>query len=76
MLVLDRKVQEGFWIEGRIFVKVLSIGKRRVKLGIEAPSELEILRDELQSPPARALPSRNNHTTPSESVSGRKDPSG
>ncbi len=76
MLVLDRKVQEGFWIEHRIFVKVLSIGKRRVKLGIEAPSELEILREELQSPPARALPSRANHPTPKERRSGRRDPSG
>jgi carbon storage regulator len=54
MLVLDRKLQEGFWIDGRIFVKVLSIGKRRVKLGIEAPSDLEVVREELahgQAPP-------------------------
>ncbi len=47
MLVLDRKLQEGFWINGRIFIKVLSIGKRRVKLGIEAPEDLEIVREEL-----------------------------
>lgn len=47
MLVLDRKVHEGFWIEGRIFVKVLSIGRRRIKLGIEAPRELTIVRGEL-----------------------------
>ncbi|MEX1254050.1 MAG: carbon storage regulator [Dehalococcoidia bacterium] len=47
MLVLDRKLQEGFWIDGRIFIKVLSIGKRRVKLGIEAPENLEIVREEL-----------------------------
>lgn len=75
MLVLDRKIQEGFWIERRIYVKVLSIGRRRVKLGIEAPSELEILREELQSPPARA-PSRGNHPSPRERRSGRRDPSG
>ena len=48
MLVLDRKVHEGFWIEGRIFVKVLSIGRRRVKLGIEAPADLTIVREELR----------------------------
>ena len=48
MLVLDRKLQEGFWIDGRIFIKVLSIGKRRVKLGIEAPENLEIVREELK----------------------------
>ena len=49
MLVLDRRVKEGFWIEGRIFVKVLSIGRHRVKLGIEAPSDLKIVREELRS---------------------------
>lgn len=48
MLVLDRKIQEGFWIDGRIFVKVISIGRRRVKIGIEAPPEIEVLRDELR----------------------------
>ena len=47
MLVLDRRVQEGVWIEGRIFVKVLSIGRKRVKLGIEAPEGMKIVREEL-----------------------------
>lgn len=47
MLVLDRKAQEGFWIDGRIYVKVLDIGRRRVKLGIDAPSDLSIVREEL-----------------------------
>jgi carbon storage regulator CsrA len=47
MLVLDRKVKEGFWIDGGIFVKVLDIGRRRVKLGIEAPEGMRIMRDEL-----------------------------
>jgi len=51
MLVLDRKIQEGFWIDDRIFVKVLSISKRRIKLGIEAPGDLKIVRDELKSRP-------------------------
>lgn len=49
MLVLDRKIQEGVWIEGRIFVKVLSIGRKRVKLGIEAPEGTKILREELKN---------------------------
>jgi carbon storage regulator len=48
MLVLDRKVQEGFWVGGRIYIKVLSIGRRRVKIGVEAPADLEVLREELQ----------------------------
>ncbi len=49
MLVLDRKVQEGFWIEDRIFVKVLAVGRRRVKLGIEAPTDMKIVREELRA---------------------------
>ena len=49
MLVLERKLQEGFWIEDRIFVKILGIGRRRVKLGIEAPLASKIIRDELRS---------------------------
>ncbi len=52
MLVLERKIQEGFWIEDRIFVKVLGIGRRRVKLGVEAPADSKILRGELRSPGA------------------------
>ena len=48
MLVLERKLQEGFWIEDRIFVKILGIGRRRVKIGIEAPLESKIIRDELK----------------------------
>lgn len=48
MLVLDRKVNEGFWIDGRILVKVLSVGRRRTKLGVEAPADVKILREELR----------------------------
>ena len=51
MLVLDRKVQEGFWIDNRIFVKVLSISRHRIKLGIEAPRDVSVVREELRSRP-------------------------
>ncbi len=61
MLVLDRKISEGFWIDNRIFVKVLSVGRRRVKLGIEAPNDISVLREELlersaESPNGRERP--------------------
>lgn len=56
MLVLDRKIQEGFWIDDQIFVKVLSISKRRIKLGIEAPSDAKIVREELRNLPAGEEP--------------------
>ena len=66
MLVLDRKINEGFWIEGRIFIKVLGIGKRRVKIGIDAPSELTVVREELRD---RQLP-RNGASTKKREASG------
>jgi carbon storage regulator CsrA len=62
MLVLDRKVQEGFWIDGRIFVKVLSVGRKRVKLGIEAPGGMKIVREELAS----VMPASNGQTEDQE----------
>ncbi len=49
MLVLDRKIHEGFWIDNRIFVKVLSIGRHRIKLGVEAPGDISVVRDELRT---------------------------
>ena len=49
MLVLDRKIHEGFWVGDRIYVKVLGIGRRRIKLGIEAPGDLSVVREELVS---------------------------
>ena len=68
MLVLDRKVQQGFWIEGGIFVKVLEIGRRRVKLGIEAPRELQILRQELGSLANGEAPAERDLAVPEEQV--------
>ena len=47
MLVLSRRESEGLWIDGRIFIKVLDLNGKRVKLGIEAPEEVPVIRDEL-----------------------------
>ncbi len=52
MFVLERTVQEGFWIEGPILVRVLSVDRGRVALGIEAPGESELVREQLWSRPA------------------------
>lgn len=66
MLVLDRKVQQGFWINGQIFVKVLGVGRRRVKLGIEAPPDLKIVREELRSRSAGEAPGEGDRFLPEE----------
>lgn len=47
MLVLNRKREQGIIIAGNIRIRVLSVKGNTVRLGIEAPSEVSILRDEL-----------------------------
>jgi len=47
MLVLARKMDESIVIGDNIIVKIVSIEKGVVKLGIEAPLDVAILRSEL-----------------------------
>jgi carbon storage regulator len=47
MLILSRKLNESIIIDGRIIVKVLRIDKDTVKLGIQAPAELPVHREEV-----------------------------
>jgi carbon storage regulator len=52
MLVLGRKENERLIIDGRIVVTVVRVSGGNVRLGIEAPAEISIQREELlgQSP--------------------------
>jgi carbon storage regulator len=50
MLVLGRKVHESITISGNIRVTVLRVRGNQVRLGIEAPENLQILRQELCGP--------------------------
>jgi carbon storage regulator len=47
MLVLTRKVGEEILIGDRINVKVIEISGSKVKLGIEAPADMRIYREEI-----------------------------
>jgi carbon storage regulator len=47
MLVLSRKKMERVMIGGNIVVTVLEIRGEKVRLDIEAPADVEILREEL-----------------------------
>lgn len=47
MLILSRKAEQGIVIDGVTVVRVLSIDGDRVKLGIDAPASISILREEL-----------------------------
>lgn len=47
MLVLSRKIGENLLIDGSIKIRVMEVKGNRVRLGIEAPSDVSIVREEL-----------------------------
>ncbi|MBE6081783.1 carbon storage regulator [Acidilutibacter cellobiosedens] len=47
MLILTRKKDESILIGKNIKLKIISIEEGKVKIGIEAPKDVEILRKEL-----------------------------
>jgi len=47
MLVLTRKVDEAIRIGNDIVITVISIDKKNVRIGIDAPEDIMILREEL-----------------------------
>lgn len=48
MLVVTRKTEESIIIADNIEVTVLEVAKDRVKLGISAPKDIKIIRNELK----------------------------
>ena len=53
MLVLTRRPGESVVIEGRVVVKVLELRRRTVRLGIQAPKDISIVRKELLPGPGQ-----------------------
>jgi carbon storage regulator len=49
MLVLSRKVGEKILIGDNISVTVVRVGQGGVRIGIEAPADLEVVREELKA---------------------------
>ena len=62
MLVLSRKESERIRLGDSIVVTVVRVAGDKVRLGIEAPADILVLRDELE-PAARAVVSRDIHST-------------
>lgn len=76
MLVLRRKVGESIILDGVISVSVLAVEGERVKIGITAPPDVTIVREELlkSSSPASAPdlpPSSTQQSVQSESSAPR-----
>jgi carbon storage regulator len=56
MLVLSRKSMESVQIGNRVVVTVLEIRGNNVRIGIDAPKDILVLRTELQDHSLEALP--------------------
>lgn len=48
MLVVTRKTDESLIISDNIEITVLEIGKDKVKIGVNAPKEVKVIRSELK----------------------------
>lgn len=66
MLVLGRKEDEAIFIGDNIMVKVVSVENGIVKLGIEAPKNVTILREELAREVAASNKSANHKSDADE----------
>lgn len=49
MLVLSRKRMERIWVGRGVRITVVDVGKGKVRVGIDAPADTSIVREELLS---------------------------
>ena len=54
MLILTRKTSQGIVLSGNVIVRILAVDGERVKLGIDAPRSVQVLREELITNPRPA----------------------
>jgi carbon storage regulator len=47
MLVLKRKINEKIRIGNNILISIVSVSENQVKIGIDAPDDIKILREEI-----------------------------
>ena len=57
MLILTRKIDQSIIIQGNITIMVLGVERDRVKLGIAAPADVAVLREELVNADDQRVPS-------------------
>ena len=69
MLVLSRRENERIKLGDSIVVTVVRVSRDKVRLGIEAPSDMLVLREELETSPT-AGESVKSGRNPAEGASG------
>jgi carbon storage regulator len=69
MLVLSRKVGERIWIGEHISVTVVRVTGGGVRIGIEAPAELPVVREELKKKIQQEESTKSSETTEPSSQS-------
>ncbi|MFM7130288.1 MAG: carbon storage regulator CsrA [bacterium] len=56
MLVLTRRISEKFIVGNNVVITVLKVDGNQVRIGIEAPREISVVRSELvNTPPANLV---------------------
>ena len=60
MLVLSRKVGQKILIGDKISVTVVRVGQGGVRIGVDAPEEMEVVREELKSGDAENVAPRKS----------------
>jgi len=64
MLILSRKVGESLIIDGNIEIKILNINNGNVKVGVRAPKNVVVDRQEIHE--RKTDPELNHHKTTEE----------
>lgn len=62
MLVLSRKLGEKICIGENIFITVVDVERGKIRLGIEAPRDVPIFRQELLTNPTRPAPAPSSES--------------
>jgi len=73
MLVLTRKIGQQVNIGDDIVVKVLEIGRDRIRLGFECPIQVRVLRDELFAHEGISGSQKTRRTMPPQSSACRSN---
>jgi len=68
MLILTRKKDESIILDGKIEIKIIEIEDGKVKIGIDAPKDIDIMRKELYKKIEEENLAAVNHTSKLEDM--------